>query len=115
MNLQQLKAIVDFTVENLPKYINPEDILVCITLSESSIGSRAFSGITYANMGIDWESSQFRLEPEKRLVRKGNSMQDAKEKRYEIYDGRKYYFCPICEDKISKDDNFCRSCGQRLK
>ena len=63
MNLKELKNIVDFAIENLQHHQNPEEISVLITLSESSVGSRASSTIKYVGMGFDWEHGQFRIEP----------------------------------------------------
>jgi len=115
MNLKELKTVVDSEINNLHSYEKPEDIPVLVTLSETSIGSRAASGIKYAGMGFDWEQGQFRLEPVMKLVRKGNTLNDAKLIKCEQYDGRNYYFCPRCDQKISKDDKYCRHCSQMLK
>ncbi len=115
MNLKELKTIIDFTLEHLQPHQNPEEIDVLITLSETSIGSRASSAIKYAGMGFDWEHGQFRLEPVKQLVCKGNTLTDVKEVQCRQYDGRNYYFCPRCQNKISKDDKYCRYCSQKLK
>ena len=115
MNLLELKQNIEFTIKHLNEWDKAEDISVLITLSESSMGSRASEKVKYVGMGIDWEHGQFRLEPEKPLVHKGNSMQDVQSVACRLYDGRNYYFCPRCESKISKNDMFCRECGQKLK
>lgn len=115
MDLKELKAIVDFTIEHLQSHQNPEEIQVLITLSESSIGARAASGVKFAGLGFDWEHNQFRLEPIKKLVAKGNNLTDVKEVWCKEYDGRKFYFCPRCQEKIAKNDMYCRYCSQKLK
>jgi YHS domain-containing protein len=114
VNLKELKLIIDSTIDNL-HYEKPENIPVLITLSESSIGSRAASSVEYAGMGFDWERGQFRLEPSKSLVTKGNNLTDIKSIDCRQYDGRNYYFCPRCQQKISKNDSYCRYCSQKLK
>ncbi|MFY9421518.1 MAG: zinc ribbon domain-containing protein [Bacilli bacterium] len=114
MNLKELKTIVDFTIENLQPHQKPEEIQVLITLSESSIGSRAASGISYIGMGFDWEHGQLRIEPSKKLVSKGNSLNDVKKVVQKEFEHRKYYVCPRCLQKIAKDDYYCRYCGQKL-
>ena len=114
MNLNELKIMVDSTIEHL-HFEKPENIPVLITLSERSMGSRASSGVKYANMGFDWERGQFRIEPTKTLVSKGNSLTDVKDVVIRRYEGRNYYFCPMCQQKISKNDSYCRYCGQKLK
>ncbi|MNP41012.1 hypothetical protein D3C76_1346880 [compost metagenome] len=113
MNLRELKSIVDSTIEHLHQK-NPEEISVLITLSESSMGARASSGLKYAGLGFDWESGQFRLEPIKQLVNKGNSLQDVKNAVCRKHDGRSSFFCPQCGEKVAKDDRYCRCCSQQL-
>ncbi len=115
MNLLQLKKSVDSTIEHLPKHQNPEDIKVLISLSDSSIGPRASTLVKYACMGFDWESGQFRMEPEIELVSKGNSLNDIKEIKCRIYQGKNYYVCAKCENKVSKNDRYCKHCGQRMR
>lgn len=115
MNLKELKTIVDLTIKHLQSNQKPEEIQVLITLSESSIGARASSGLKYAGLGFDWEHNQFRLESSKALVSKGNSLSDVKSVDCRNYEGRNYYFCPKCQQKISKNDSYCRYCSQKLK
>jgi hypothetical protein len=114
MNLMQLKKAVDLTIENL-KHQNPHEISVVITLSERSIGSRALSQVKYVGKGFDFENGQFRIEPSKDLVTRGNSLTDVKRVMFRQYDEKKYYFCPRCESKISKNDYYCRDCSQKLR
>lgn len=115
MNLLELKKIIDYTIKNLHSYQHPQEIPVLITLSESSIGSRAASGIKYAGLGFDWERGQFRLEPTKTLVTKGNALNDKKSVKCKQFEGRNFYFCPRCDSKIAKNDSYCRDCGQKLR
>ncbi len=115
MNLQELKEDVDFVIEQLHTHEKLDDIQVLITLSEPSIGARAFTRVTHVGLGFDWEHGQFRIEPERNIVKMGNTFNDAKEIHCKQYDGRNYYWCPKCEGKISKNDKYCRYCGQKLK
>jgi hypothetical protein len=114
MNLAELKTIVDRSIEQL-KFEKPENVSVLITLSESSMGARASSCVKYAGLGFDWERGQFRFEPDKSLVTKGNNLIDIKGVVCRQYEGRNYYYCPRCQQKISKDDSYCRFCSQKLK
>jgi hypothetical protein len=81
------------------------------------VGARASTPITYAGYGIDWEHNQFRLEPKEKLVRQGHTYNDVKAPYETEIEGRKYLFCSRCGggERVSKTDNFCRHCGQRLK
>ena len=114
MNLEELKASIDSEIENLQGN-ELKDISVLITLTENSMGARASSEIQSINMGFDWEHGQLRIHPSKCLVKKGNSSKDIKNAICREYDGRKYYICPRCETKVSKHDNYCRGCCQKLK
>lgn len=115
MNLLELKTNVDYVINNLRDYQNPKDITIAITLSEDSVGARAFTRIYSVGMGFDWENGQFRIETQDPIIKKGNSLNDIKKVKCEPFEGRNYYFCPRCESKISKDDKFCRYCSQKLK
>lgn len=116
-SLSDLKRAVDFEIGQLREYESPDDIPVIVTMSESSVGSRAGTTIHHAGIGMDWEHGQFRIAPDKPLVCKGNTLQDVKPAVCRPYDGRNYYFCDNCGGggKVSKDDKYCRYCGQRLK
>ena len=115
MNLEELKENIDSTIRHLNDYENPKNIMVLISLEESSMGGRASSGVNCVGMGFDWENGQFRIEPTKSLVNKGNAITDIKKVTCWEYNGRKYYKCPRCESKVTKDDNYCKFCSQKLK
>jgi hypothetical protein len=115
LNLSELKSTVDFTIEQLHDYENPEEINVLITLDESSMGARASSGIRFVGMGFDWEHGQLRIEPTKKLVSKGNALTNIKNVARFEFGGQPYWGCPKCLQKIAKDDSYCRYCGQKLK
>ena len=115
VKLAELKRIIDFTIEHLQNHQSPEETNVLITLSETSMGARASSEIKYAGMGMDWEHGQFRIEPTKSIVSRGNAFKDIKSVECRPYEGRNFYFCPRCQGKITKDDTFCRYCSQQLK
>ncbi|MEX0597810.1 MAG: hypothetical protein WD512_15060 [Candidatus Paceibacterota bacterium] len=114
VNLEELKNLVDSTVEHLYDK-ESKDVPLSINISEPSMGARAYSSVKYIGMGMDWEHGQLRITPEDELVRKGNSLKDVKHVDCRPYDGRNYYFCPRCQQKISKNDIYCRYCAQKLK
>jgi hypothetical protein len=114
MNLEELKSNIDFTIERL-RHVDAKDVPVLITLSENSVGARSSTKVKYVEMGFDFEHNQLRIEPEVNLVKMGNSLKDIKPVICEEFEGRKYYFCPRCGQKIAKDDYYCRYCGQKLR
>lgn len=114
MVLSELKKQVDFLCDN-----GNGDNLVLVTLSESSIGARAATGITGIHSGIDWEHGQVRISTDKKIISYEKDRDNAIEPRREDYDigtrVRHLFLCPKCENHLRKDDNYCSSCGQRIK
>ena len=92
-----------------------EDCPIAIVLDESSIGSRNMVGIKNVYEGIDWEHGKIIIQPDTNIVRKGRSKND--NRFMDIYinsDGKRFCFCPECNEKVSKNDNYCRNCGQKI-
>lgn len=114
MILSELKKQVDFLCDN-----GHGDNPVIVTLSESSIGSRAFTEITGINSGFDWEHGQVRISTEKKIISYEKDRDNAMESRKEDYGMnsriRHLLICPKCENQLRKDDNYCSNCGQRIK
>ena len=92
------------------------DAEVVVTLSEPGIGRRAFSDIRSVNMGFDWETNQFRLEPDKKLTSYAKDRDNPQPAlRITFKDGsRPIIKCPKCETKLRKDDRYCPRCGQAI-
>lgn len=114
MILSELKNQVDFLCNN-----GHGDNLVLVTLSESSIGSRATTGITGIHSGFDWERGQIRISTKKKIISYEKDRDNAMEPKREDYDIgtriRHLLLCPKCENQLRKDDNYCSNCGQRIK
>ena len=114
MILSELKKQVDFLCDT-----GHGDNLVLVTLSESSIGSRAATGITGIHSGIDLEHGQVRISTEKKIISYGKDRDEVIEPRREDYyigsRTRHLFICPKCENQLRKDDNYCSHCGQRVK
>lgn len=115
MKLSELKRVVDFSVGLWRDEKDPE---VLITLANNSIGGRAATSVQHVGMGFDWESGQFRIEPEQRLYREGRTLEDPIKTiafKY-IYDKkvRVIHHCPKCEAVVQKGAKFCSQCGQHI-
>lgn len=107
MTFGDLKRKVDF----LQKRCVDENMPVLITLSDSSIGARAFSEISSITTGIDWENQQIRIEPAVKLY--ADSRMESGLIR-ESFSGVNFWACSKCRMKVSKDDLFCKHCGSRI-
>lgn len=81
MVLSELKKQVDFLCDTGHSG-NP----VLVTLSESSVGSRAATGIIGIHSGIDWEHGQVRISTEKKIISYEKDRDNAIEPRREDYD-----------------------------
>ena len=114
MVLLELKKKVDFLVDS-----GHGDNVVLVTLSESSIGSRAATGITGIYSGFDWEHGQIRISTDKKIISYEKDRDKVIEPRKRDYDIgtriRHLLLCPKCENQLRKDDNYCSCCGQRVK
>lgn len=113
MTLIELKKIIDANVND--PYTESAKLQVVVTLNEPALGARACTKVNWVGMGIDWEQNQFRIETTDQITRKGKALTDVMPVVCKPYDGRNYYFCKRCENKIGKFDKFCRECGQKLK
>ena len=67
MTLLELKERIDYILIDNPELGRTR---VLITTADPSVGARNGVTLSNANMGFDWETGQFRLEPEVPLVRK---------------------------------------------
>lgn len=114
MVLLELKKQVDFLCDN-----GHGDYPVLVTLSESSIGSRAATGITGIHSGFDWERGQVRISTEKKIISYGKDRDGVIEPIKEDCNigsrTRHLLLCPKCENQLRKGDNYCSNCGQKIK
>lgn len=113
MILEELKNIVDSYIEQ-----GKGKDSVVITLSESSIGARASSGISSIFPGFDWEHGQIRIEPSEDLTSKLKDRdKDLPIIKHTYNFGnrkRNVLLCPKCNNYLRKDDRYCSKCGQKV-
>lgn len=110
MRLNRLKEIVD-------AYVNDGlgNRAVVINLDEPSIGCRASTSIQDIFQGIDWESSQIRIQTEDKICRLDISRDNPmKMNVFAHITSRKHYACPVCDEFVKRDDRWCPHCGQRI-
>lgn len=114
MKLYELKKNVDFLISN-----GHEQDAVLITLSDSSVGARASTGITGIYSGFDWEHGQVRIAAERKFTTYENNRDREMIPVMRDYDIgsriRHLLICPRCENHLRKDDNYCSHCGQKIK
>lgn len=116
MNLAELQQIVNGYCESVTDSgTRLEDISVLINLSEPSIGPSASAAVESIYMGFDWENNQLRIEPAKKIVTLSKRLDDVRpcvqEPRYDA----SLHWCPRCANRVKETDNFCKSCGQKMR
>lgn len=107
MNLLELKTNVDKIIKYLPKTFTPEQVPVYITLSEPSLGGRAFTSVSCVTMGGDWEHGQFRIQPEDKLVRE-STVKAIYEKVIDEF------LCSNCKSFLQDNFIYCPKCGGKI-
>lgn len=114
MRLSRLKELLN----GFPVKMEPDPDVV-ITLSQPSVGPRAYCNVHAVFKGFDWEANQIRIEPAQKLILKEKDRDIPMKMRVKEYDAvTKTIFirsCPICEKHVKKTDNYCPKCGQRLE
>lgn len=89
-----------------------------IITADRSIGGRAFVYATWIGEGFDWESGQIRIATDEKILKYKNGRDVAKSPIIRKYEqaGKKIVVrkCSACENKIGKEDRFCRYCGQKI-
>lgn len=99
------------------------DFKVVIKTSNKSIGSSSSVDIEDVYARFDWDNGTLFIKPEKDLVLKDLNRDVALEiinfnkELSHLAEGmtKITYLCRNCESKVSKNDNYCRNCGQKLK
>lgn len=95
-----------------------KDTPIMITTADRSIGGRAFVYATWIREGFDWESDQIRIDTDEKVLKYKNGRDAAKSPVIRKYEqaGKKFVVrkCPACENKIGKEDRYCKYCGQKI-
>lgn len=95
-----------------------KDTQIMITTADRSIGGRAFVYATWIREGFDWESGQIRIDTDEKVLKYKNGRDAAKSPVIRKYEqaGKKFVVrkCPACENKIGKEDRYCKYCGQKI-
>lgn len=95
-----------------------KDTPIMITTADRSIGGRAFVYATWIREGFDWESGQIRIDTDEKVLKYKNGRDAAKSPVIRKYEqaGKKFVVrkCPACENKIGKEDRYCKYCGQKI-
>lgn len=95
-----------------------KDTPIMITTADRSIGGRAFVYATWIREGFDWESGQIRIDTDEKVLKYKNRRDAAKSPVIRKYEqaGKKFVVrkCPACENKIGKEDRYCKYCGQKI-
>lgn len=112
----KLTELIDSINSALKFERHPENVEVVISteLPYITCGQRPCTGVKYARMGFDWESGQFRITPEEKLMCVKHDVPQP------VMEWRENYHCPKCEHMLSgkrkdTDIRFCNRCGQAVR
>lgn len=113
MTLKELKEKIDKLVE-INEHQGNDSLDVRVITQDKSIGARASVGIKDIYRGFDWESGKVLIIPD------NNIYQETREDEIEKLEipvagtDKIVLLCPICEERVSKKDNFCKHCGKKF-
>lgn len=111
MKLNELKKLIDFYI-NRNKDNAEKDVVV--ELDQVSIGFSASSQVKQFYEGIDWDSGNFFISTKDKLIMKNKDRDVPIEiKKDPMFKNR--YVCTACGNYVNKNDNYCRTCGNKLK
>ena len=111
MKLNELKKLIDFYVG---RNKDNQDKEVVIELDQVSVGFSASSQVKQFYEGIDWDSGKFFISTKDKLIMKNKDRDIPVEiKKDPMFKNR--YVCTACGYYVCKDDNYCRTCGNKLK
>lgn len=119
MNLSDLKLIVDHAVEYISHFRPTEEVEVVLTLCDpiKEKAPRRSVGLLDAELGIDIEAGEFRLEPNLPIVINRHTYDDILPPLISYStDGKRNVACRRCERRVDGDKHFwCPYCGQKFR
>lgn len=87
---------------------------VVITLSQPSVGARAFTNVASFEPGFDFEKGQMRITPLLKVTADDKD-RDEPLKPYRVHTSiRSVIKCPKCGSHLRNKDKYCAECGQAI-
>ena len=111
MKLKELKQSIDFYIS---RNQNNEEKEVVVSLDQVSVGFSASSQVEQFHEGIDWDSGKFFIGTKDKLIMKNKDRDIPVEIKKDPTFNNKYV-CSACGYYVCKGDNYCRTCGNKLK
>ena len=111
MKLKELKQSIDFYIS---RNQNNEEKEVVVSLDQVSVGFSASSQVEQFHEGIDWDSGKFFISTKDKLIMKNKDRDIPVEIKKDPTFNNKYV-CSACGYYVCKGDNYCRTCGNKLK
>lgn len=111
MKLKELKQSIDFYIS---RNQNNEEKEVVVSLDQVSVGFSASSQVEQFYEGIDWDNGKFFISTKDTLIMKDKDRDIPVEiKKDPVFPKR--FICTACGYYVCKGDNYCRTCGNKLK
>jgi hypothetical protein len=108
MTLNELKKIIDAYCQH-----GRGDSTVVVELDQVSIGPTAVTKITDIYEGLDWDMGKIIITSETPIIKKYKDRDIPVKIKHDLSISSKV-ICPICNEYVSKSDNYCKHCGQAL-
>lgn len=108
MKFKQFKELIDRIYK---EKLNDFDVI--IALDEISIGEIASTNVDQIYQGIDWDMNKIIITSENPVIKKFKDRDIPVKIKHDLSKSSKV-ICPICNEYVSKSDNYCKHCGQAL-
>ena len=113
MNVSELIDELEFYTDH-----GYSDNKVVIQLKEPSVGGVACTGIRQLYAGMDWDKGKIIIQTDDPVIYYKKDRDIPKSAVKIVYtrypQTRPVIHCPVCGDKLRKNDRFCSRCGQAV-
>lgn len=109
MKLRELREMIDALDDEARKKGTDEDVVLELENNDSEREAKIEIGHIFKSK---LSGDTIKVEPKEELERTKPARRILKDR--DIVAEQTNYFCPNCGRRVGKNDNFCRSCGQKM-